>query len=157
MIANKCLRKYGVVLENQRLFGAICSLHRTLIRQNDINLSVYGISAVQFHTLIFVHINTMRGCKVCQRDIERETGLRPSSVSSMLSNLERAGLIERASPQDDARTKCITLTAGGIEICKKNKEIMDKCDERIGAALSEEEQLILKKLLVKVQNNLDNK
>lgn len=141
-------------MENQRLFGAIFSVHRALVRKNDLNLAAHGISAVQFHTLVFVHIKSTRGEKVCQRDVERETGLRPSSVSSMLANLERSAFIERVSSADDARTKYITLTPLGLEICKKNKELMDKCDSQVCAALTEEEQVTLKNLLAKVQNSL---
>ena len=137
------------------MFGAICSVHRALTRQNDINLSALGISSVQFHTLIFIHIRSMRGMNTCQRDVERETGLRPSSVSAMLVNLERAGFIERSSSTDDGRTKFITLLPAGLDICKRNKKIMEKCDARIGEALTEEEQVQLKELLVKIQNSLE--
>ena len=95
--------------------------------------------------------------KVCQRDIERETGLRPSSVSAMLTNLEKANLIERVSSEEDARTKYIELRPAGAEICEKNKELMDKCDEQICGALSKEEQVQLKNLLSKVQKSILNK
>ena len=144
-----------VILEPQRLFGAICSVHRALVRQNDVNLAEHGISAVQLHTLVFIHIMGMKGKKVCQRDVERETGLRPSSVSSMLANLERADFITRTPADSDARTKYITLNPLGLEICESNKELMDKCDEQVCAALTPEEQLTLKNLLMKVQNSLE--
>ncbi len=144
-------------MQTTRLFGAICSLHRALVRNNDVNLAEYGITSVQLHTLIFVHIKTMLNQKVCQRDIERETGLRPSSVSAMLTNLEKANLIERVSSEEDARTKYIELRPAGAEICEKNKELMDKCDEQICGALSKEEQVQLKNLLSKVQKSILNK
>ena len=142
-------------MEHKRLFGAISSVHRALIRQNDFNLAGHGISAVQLHTLVFIHIKSKEGKKVCQRDVERETGLRPSSVSAMLVNLERADFITRASSEDEARTKYLALTDAGIELCKKNKELMDKCDAKVCAALTEEEQETLKNLLQKIQNSLE--
>ncbi len=137
-------------LENLRLFGAICCLHRTLVRSNDINLAEYGISAVQFHTLVFIHFKGANGERVCQRDVERATGLRPSSVSSMLANLEKDGFITRSASADDARTKFIALSARGEELCEKNRELMDKCDGRIRAALTEGEQVALKSLIDKI-------
>lgn len=143
-----CFR--GIRVENQRLFGAICSLHRAIVRSNDINLSEYGISSVQLHALVFIRIKSLHGEQVCQRDIERATGLRPSSVSSMLSNLQRGGFLTRTSPIDDARTKYIALTDKGVELCEKNRELMDKCDERICAALSSEEQHTFISLINKV-------
>lgn len=137
-------------MENKRVFGALCYLHAALVRKNDSVLSEYGLNGMQLHTMVFVHVKTMRGEKVCQRDIERETGLRPSSVSSMLSNLERADFIIRTPAEDDARTKYITLTQKGTELCVMNKELMNKGDEIIQSALSEEEQTQMRALLVKV-------
>lgn len=133
-------------------------MHRALVRNNDVNLAEHGVSAVQLHTLIFIKIKELHGEKVCQRDVERETGLRPSSVSSMLTNLERAQLITRTPAEDDARTKYLTLLPLGSAMCERNREFMDKCDEQICAALTEDEQRTFKKLLVKVLDSLeDNK
>ncbi len=141
-------------MEPLRLFGAICSVHRALVRSNDVNLAEYGISSVQLHTLIFIHLKEMRGENVCQRDVERETGLRPSSVSAMIGNLERSDFITRMPAEEDARTKYLALTKLGRELCNKNKQLMDKCDEQIRNALTDEEQRTLKNLLVKVLDSL---
>ena len=137
-------------MENRKLFGTMCCLHALLVRRTDSVLSEYGLNGMQMHTMIFVHVKTMRGENVCQRDIERETGLRPSSVSSMLSNLERSSFIVRTPAEEDARTKYITLTPKGCELCEKNKELLNKGDEIIGDALSEDEQLELRELLTKM-------
>ncbi len=140
-----------------RLFGSICSVHRALVRNNDGNLAEYGISAVQLHALVFIRLSELRGISVCQRDVERETGLRPSSVSAMLGNLERADIITRTPSKDDARTKYISLTPLGEELCIKNKELMDRCDEQVCAALTDEEQATLKRLLVKILASIEEK
>jgi DNA-binding MarR family transcriptional regulator len=147
----------GNLMENKRLFGMICCLQRKLSRQNDINLSEYGISGAGLHALIFVKKSQMRDRQVCQRDIEREVGLRPSSVSTMLANLEKNGLIKRSIDQSDARTKFITLTNQGEDLCEKNKKLMDCCDELVQSALTEEEQILLKNLLSKVLDKIDEK
>jgi DNA-binding MarR family transcriptional regulator len=137
-------------LENKRLFGLICCLQRTLSRVNQVNLSEYGISGAGMHALIFLHKSEKLNTPVCQRDIEHEVGLRPSSVSSMIANLEKEGLISRSQAEGDARTKYLTLTEKGVELCNKNKQLMDHCDEIVEEALSEEEQEELKYLLTKV-------
>ena len=137
-------------LEGKRLFGTMCCLHALLVRKTDSVLSEYGLNGMQLHTMIFVHLKNIRGENVCQRDIERETGLRPSSVSSMLSNLERSSFIIRTPAEEDARTKYITLTSKGCELCEKNYELMNKGDEIIQDALTEEEQIELSKLLKKM-------
>ena len=128
----------------------MCCLHALLVRKIDSLLSEYGLNGMQMHTMIFVKIKNMRGEKVCQRDVERETGLRPSSVSSMLSNLERSSFIVRTPSEEDARTKYITLTPEGDELCEKNKELMNNADLIIEDALTEEERANLSELLFKI-------
>lgn len=128
----------------------MCCLHALLVRKIDSLLSEYGLNGMQMHTMIFVKIKNRRGEKVCQRDVERETGLRPSSVSSMLSNLERSSFIVRTPSEEDARTKYITLTPEGDELCEKNKELMNNADLIIEDALTEEERANLSELLFKL-------
>lgn len=137
-------------MEKKRLFGRMCCLHALLVRKIDSLLSEYGLNGMQMHTMIFVKIKNRRGEKVCQRDVERETGLRPSSVSSMLSNLERSSFIVRTPSEEDARTKYITLTPEGDELCEKNKELMNNADLIIEDALTEEERANLSELLFKL-------
>jgi DNA-binding MarR family transcriptional regulator len=133
----------------------ICRLQRVLHRQNDLRLSEYGISGAQLHALVFIKKSECSGNHICQRDIEREVGLRPSSISSMLANLEKNGYINRMSDEGDARVKYITLTDKGNELCEMDRQLIDKCDELIQSALTEEEQEQLKFLLEKTINTID--
>lgn len=119
-------------------------------RDNNAAFSDYGVTPVQMHALVFVYKCGKDGQKVCQKDVERELNLRPSSVSTLLSNLERDGFLTRSQADGDARTKFAVLTEKGKSICIKNKLLMDKCDEAIQSALTEEEQKSLDALLSKV-------
>jgi DNA-binding MarR family transcriptional regulator len=125
-------------------------LQRTLSRQAEIDLSEYGLSGVQMHTLIYLRIKGLHDEKVCQRDIERETGLRPSSVSSMITVLEKNGFIVREQSQSDARTKYLTLSEKGLKVCIDHKKIVDSGDRFIEEALTPEEQENFKYLLDKI-------
>lgn len=142
-------------MEHKRLFGAISSVHRALIRQNDFNLAGHGISAVQLHTLVFIHIKSKEGKKVCQRDVEKQLNLRASSVSTLLANLTSCGYVTRTFAEGDARTKYIELTEKGEKLCLEQRELMDKCDAIIQDALTEEEQEQLKVLLIKIFNHIN--
>ena len=92
--------------------------------------------------------------KVCQRDVERELNLRASSVSTLLAGLTSCGYVTRAFAEGDARTKFIELTPKGEQLCLKNRELMDKCDAIIQDALTEEEQVQFKELLIKIFNHI---
>lgn len=144
-------------MENERLFGLICYLHRKLSRKNDLMLSSEGVkdvSGVQLHALISVARANDRGQKLCQKDMERELGLRASSVSSMLANLERGGYIVRTQAEGDARTKFITLTEKGDTLCKRHKHAMDSCDTAVQACLTEEERAEFKRLMFKIIDSI---
>lgn len=55
-----------------------------------------------------------RGDDVFQRDIEHAFHLRRSSVTGILQNMEKAGLIVRDAVESDARLKRIRLTERGV-------------------------------------------
>jgi len=144
-------------MENERLFGLICYLNRTLSRKNDSLLAEAGItdvSGVQLHALICVARAKDKGQPPCQRDLERELGLRPSSVSSMLAKLERDGYIIRTQAEGDARTKFIALTEKGDTLCREHKHAMDSCDAIVQECLTEEERAELKTLIFKIIDSI---
>lgn len=143
-------------MENKRLYGLLCCLQRTLTRKYNVNFVELGVSAVQLQTMIFIARRTHCGKSVCQRDVENEMNLRASSVSSMLANLEKNGYITRGFSDWDARTKILTLTKKGDEVCMQNRLLMDKCDEDLQNALSEEEQETFRELILKVFESLEN-
>lgn len=149
-------KRVGQILENRRLFGLMCYVNREMGRRNSEALSSFGITGAQLQTLIFVHRNAVQGKSVCQRDVERELNLRASSVSTMLSHLTSGGYITRSYAEGDNRTKFIELTPKGEELCLKNRELIDKCDEIIQSALTDEERALFQSLLLKIMKHLEN-
>lgn len=144
-------------MENKRLFGKICAIQRNMSRVNNAIMSGSGVSPVQMQTLITLHRAEFDGKELCQKDIENELSMRPSSVSSMLVNLENGGYIERCYSKDSARTKIVTLTEKGRQLCIDNKKIVDECDYAVMSALTPEEQEMLDYLLVKILKDIDSK
>ncbi len=120
-------------------------------------ISGSGVSSVQMHALISLHHAEHKGKELCQKDIENELSMRPSSVSSMLVNLENAGYIKRSYSRNSARTKIVTLTEKGRKLCIDNKKVVDECDYAVMSVLTPEEQDTLDCLLEKILNNIDSK
>lgn len=135
---------------NKRLFGKICYIHRQMCRENTQLFSEYGVNPAQMHALVFILKSTKAGIKVCQKDVEREINLRASSVSTLISNLERDGFLIRTVSGGDARTKFLELTEKGECVCIKDKILMDKCDGILASSLTEEEQEVFDGLLKKI-------
>ena len=137
-------------MENKRLFGKICFLQRQLYRESNRELAEQGITPVKLQALIYIVKNGRAGNKVCQKDIEKELNLRPSSVSSLLKSLEKDGYLTRTFLDGNSRTKYLELTPKGYTLCQNNKLFMEKCDEAVQSALSDKEQDELQKLLEKI-------
>ena len=137
-------------MENKRLYGLLCCLHRQMRRDNQKLFAEYGISHVQMHAMVFIKVETDAGRCVCQKDIEKQVNLRPSAMSTMLTNLEKRGFIARTVADGDARTKYVNLTEKGKDLCLKDKLLMEKCDGIVQSALTEEEQETFKNLLLKI-------
>jgi DNA-binding MarR family transcriptional regulator len=145
------------ILENKRLFGKICYLHRQMRRDNNFLFAEYGLSPVQIHAMSYVHHCMQKGENICQKDIEKQINLRASSVSSLLSGLEKGGFIERKVSSGDARTKFITLTEKGLYVCEKNKQVIDTCDNIIESALEEDEKQQFSDLLDKIIGKIERR
>lgn len=144
-------------MENKRLFGKICYIHRQMRRDNNFLFAEYGLSPVQVHAMTYVHRSMQTGENICQKDIEKIINLRASSVSSLLSSLEKGGFIERNVSSGDARTKFITLTEKGLYVCEKNKQVIDTCDNIIESALEEDEREEFSDLLDKIIGKIERR
>lgn len=58
-----------------------------------------------------------------QKDIAQGCHIEPSSLSTILNGMEKAGLIERKTPGENRRTTCIYLTDEGRARCTELNEI----------------------------------
>lgn len=124
-------------------------------RENGVLFAEYGITPVQMDALVFIKVQNKNGKKVCQKDVEKYLRLRASSVSTLLTALEKKGFLNRTVSDGDARTKYLTLTENGVLICNKNKILIDKCDGLVQSALNEDEQEIFIAFLNKIMATFD--
>ena len=92
--------------------------------------------------------------EVFQKDIERDENLNKSTVSMILSNLEKEKFLERRSMQRDARLKRIVLTEKGQETYKLLNQSLREIDNAFTEGLSSEEQETFLTLLSKVRDNM---
>ena len=71
-----------------------------------------NITVSQAYVIDFITDNTDRD--IFQKDLELEFGLKRSSVSLMLNNMEKSDLIKRVPVPGDARLKKIVLTEKAV-------------------------------------------
>lgn len=85
-----------------------------------------------------------------QRELATFLRLDPSQVVSLVDDLEKQGLVERATDPEDRRSKVVGATAAGRERLAQAREAIGEADERVFASLSAEEREALTALLQRV-------
>lgn len=114
------------------------------------------LTGEQCRLLGYMHRRTAAGEEVYQRDIEREFGVKRSTVSSILANLEKSGYIARSAGQTDGRIKLVTLTDKGKSLEKVMKENIDLMEQEIVRGMTEEEQQLFLSFLKRAADNINS-
>ena len=107
-----------------------CISNRLRNRSQEVHTQL-GIGSAQGKILNYVLVES-EAHSVYQKDLEREFGLRPSTVTEMLNALEQKKLIQRVSDEWDGRYKKIVFT-------EKARSMKD----RIRQEVEETENLLL--------------
>ena len=100
-----------------------------------------GISGAQGNILNYILVDG-RKRPVYQKDIEKEFGLRPSTATEALKNLEAKGLICRISEKQDGRLKRIELTSKAEEIRHLITSEIAESENLLLKGITEEERRI---------------
>lgn len=116
------------------------------LQSNDIK-GVYG------HVIGFLCENSHRD--IYQKDIEEHLSIRRSSVTNLLNQMEKSGLIERRSVDGDGRLKKVVLTQKSIDIHESIGIEFKKIEVKLQEGMSQEELDVLFRLLDKVKNNVE--
>lgn len=125
-------------------------------RYGDENLSRHEINTGQLHVLGYLLREEKNGA-VYQRDLEKALGVRRSSVTSILQNMEKSGLVRRESDSRDGRSKRVCLTERARELNAALHTFIDSLEEELMEGITGEEKAVLCSALLKMIDNLENK
>lgn len=113
-----------------------------------------GMSGAQGNILNYILVDG-RKRPVYQKDIEKEFGLRPSTATEALKNLEAKGLICRISEKQDGRLKRIELTSKAEEIRHLITSEIAESENLLLKGITEEERRTFIEIGKKMLKNLD--
>ena len=113
----------------------------------------YGLTGKQFFILNFV-LKQSKKREITQKDIENFGNVRKSSVSSIISNLEKSGFIVRKPSEKDSRVNIILPTDKAYEIERKIIAKKKKVENEIFSCFSEDEIEKCGQLLSELQKKL---
>ena len=113
-----------------------------------------GMSGAQGNNLNYILVDGRKRPDY-QKNIEKEFGLRPSTATEALKNLEAKGLICRISEKQDGRLKRIELTSKAEEIRHLITSEIAESENLLLKGITEEERRIFIEIGKKMLKNLD--
>jgi DNA-binding MarR family transcriptional regulator len=131
-----------------RLLMLTDRLHRAAIEAQTDKL---GIHRSQHYLLTVL---ARRGGELTQTQTAKLLDISPAAVTVTLQKLEKSGLIERQTAENDARTKIIRLTDCGRETVKKAYEMFLTVDDTMCGGMTDTELDSLCASLSKMADNL---
>ena len=113
-----------------------------------------GITGAKGNILDYILVESEKH-NVYQKEIEKEFGLRPSTATEVLKNLEAEELIVRIPDELDGRYKKIVFTKKAEQIRNDLREEIRKSEEILLRGISEQEREIFMKITAKMLENLE--
>ena len=112
-----------------------------------------GITGAKGNILNYILLESEKQ-NVYQKGIEKEFGLRPSTATEVLKNLEEEELIVRIQDEEDGRYKKIVFTDKAEKIRGALRGEIEKTEELLLKGITPEEQEIFMKITAKMLENL---
>jgi DNA-binding MarR family transcriptional regulator len=125
--------------------------HIAQYRQNEKMLE-HGITNKQSRMLM--HIIFCDDRPISQRDIENEFSLSSSTVTSIITNLEKGGFVERHPSSTDARVNHLTVTQRGYGLRNDIIQIISSVDDELTEGFTESEKAQLHNMLERMIENM---
>lgn len=141
---------YPTSLTISFLLGMICKANRDAAEQE---LSSVGLRAGQDRLLR----RLWDGDGLTQVELAQQMSVQPPTVNKMLGRLEAAGLVERRVDPEDNRFSRVYLTERGRHVQRDVEAAFSRMEDRVVANLSVEERVLLRRLLLQVYENLQER
>ena len=123
-------------------------------RLGDENLQKEGITISQLRVIAYVSHHS--DVPVYQKELEEYFGIRRSSVTGLLQNMEKSGLLVRVGAEKDARVKIVSLTEKGRALDEKLKSYIQGLEADLMKGFSSEEKNAMRGFLLRMLENLDS-
>lgn len=124
--------------------------HRAKVAAKDM-YSVFDLNRSQVSILLTLH-----HCEsMSQKDLAKQLNITAPSITSSIRKMEQFGYIARQTDPADQRVMRLALTEKGRSCIQSIKDVTDKMEEILLKGMSVEEKILFRRLLVHVNNNID--
>lgn len=145
---------------NKRPGKELLTLNRSINKQiNLISREVFEenalplLSPLEAWIIGYLYRNQGKACY--QKDVEAEFHVSRSTVTRTVQNMEKLGLLERATNGQDQRMKQVRITPKAAQLHENlHADIFRRVDERIMEGISEEDMETFYRVLEQMKENL---
>ncbi len=141
------MRLFEMTVESQIVSLIYFVAHKCAI-YCDNNFKKFGMTFTQ-SVLLFL-IDKFGDRDLCQKDIENLLGVKGSSITSLVNNTSKKGLIERIPCATDGRKYYIKLTDKGKNVIKEMRSSFKENKIDLFKELTDEEKQQLIDILLKI-------
>ena len=134
--------------------GWISVLFHKLRKRVNADVQRLGLTGIQSRVIHFILIKSAEG-PVYQRDVESAFGVSRSTVTGMLQQMEKDGLIQRVSVASDARLKSLIPTQRAIELDAQVGECLRRIDQSLTRGLTDAQLRAFEAAAAQMTANLD--
>lgn len=124
--------------------------HRAMNLAKDM-YSTFDLNRSQASILFTLHHKNA----MSQKELAKQLNITAPSITSSIQRLERSGYIMREPDPSDLRVMRLTLTEKGHSCIQSIKDVTDKMEEILLEGMCLEEKLLFRRLLLQVNDNLD--
>lgn len=128
-----------------------------LLAEKDTNilLAPYELTGAQFRMLMFLYRKQQQHIR--QTDLENVFGMTNPTVTGIINNLEKKGLVQRIENPDDRRSKLLWLTDNALEMIPLLISLTETIEKQMTIALTDDECTQLATILKKIIHSKETK
>ncbi len=134
--------------------GWISVLFHKLRKRVNADVQDLGLTGIQSRAIHYILVKSAEG-PVYQRDVEGVFGVSRSTVTGMLQQMERDGLIRREGVPGDARLKSLIPTQKAIELDAQVNACLRQAEQCLTRGLSDAQLAKFKDVAAQMSANLD--
>ena len=140
--------------EDFRFGREIQNIANRFRRLGDENLQKEKITVSQLRAIAYIS-RYGQDRAVYQKDLEEHFGIRRSSVTSLLQNMEKRGILTRHGSPQDARVKIVSLTEKGKRLDESLKTYIHAMEEDVMKGFTPPEKEQFRSFLIRMLENLE--
>ena len=141
-------------MNNLSLLHEIKKIDHDVFRAISNRYKSMNVDITPMHAKILMTIYKSEG-KVCQKDLEGPMSCNKSTLSSIISTMEKNGLITREVCELDSRINHLVLTDKGMEMVEFLRKDRKYTDGILEDGISKSERELFMQVIDKIRNNLE--